>query len=196
MMLKTRKQMKEKTCSVCKSSFIPKRMGQKVCSLFCAGAYAKAQRVKEARKIILKEIRERRKRIKTRSDFVKEAQGEVNAYIRARDAGKPCISCGTPLSFKSVGGNFDAGHYRSRGAAPHLRFDERNIYGQCKRCNRYLGGNVAAMRLGMIERIGLGAVEALEADNEPRKYTIDELIEIKRAFRKKRREIEKMKDAA
>ena len=57
----------------------------------------------------------------------------VNKYIRLRDVGKECISCGTPLVAEQLGGGFDVGHYRSRGAAPHLRFYTLNIHGQCKK---------------------------------------------------------------
>jgi hypothetical protein len=37
-------------------------------------------------------------------------------------------------------------------------------------------------RLGLIARIGLEAVEALESDQEPRKYTIDDLKAIKTKY--------------
>ena len=122
-------------------------------------------------------------------ELTREAQTACNAYIRVRDNGKPCISCGVPLSADGVGGGFDAGHFRSRGAAPHLRFHEHNIAGQCKRCNRYMAGNVSAMRVGLINRYGLEAVEALENDNSTHKWTRDELREIRDTYRRKLREI-------
>ena len=84
-----------------------------------------------------------------------------------------------------------AGHYRSRGSAPHLRFNEDNVHAQRKQCNRYGSGNVVGYRLGLIERIGLEAVEALEADNAPRKYTAEDLKAIKADYTRKARELEK-----
>ncbi len=44
---------------------------------------------------------------------------------------KNVFKSGTPLISEKLGGGFDAGHYRSRGAAPHLRFYTLNIHGQC-----------------------------------------------------------------
>ena len=128
-----------KKCKQCKASFVPNNPLQVVCSPLCALEYAKKKRIKEE----VKEIRDRKQAIKTLPDFKKEAEQACHAYVRARDEGKPCISCGTILTSEGIGGGFDAGHYRSRGAADHLRYDHaRNIFGQCKRCNRYLGGNV------------------------------------------------------
>ena len=46
----------------------------------------------------------------------------------------------------------------------------------------------------MIERIGLVAVEALEADNTPRKYSADDLRAIKATYQAKRLELEKKND--
>lgn len=74
--------------------------------------------------------------------------------------------------------------------APHLRFSEQNVHAQRKQCNRYGAGNVVGYRLGLIERIGLAAVEALEADNAPRKYTADDLRGIKAEYARKARELE------
>lgn len=114
-----------------------------------------------------------------------EAQAAFNAFIRARDADQPCISSGRPLQQEAAGGGFDAGHYRSIGSAPHLRFHEDNVHGQTKQDNRYLAGNAVDYRFGLIARIGLEAVEALEADNSYRKWSIDDLKAIKALYREK-----------
>lgn len=185
--------MKPKKCRVCKAEFAPQRMGQKVCSPICALALAKSERANKERKQALMARRETRQRLEAMKglpQLIREAQTAFNAYIRARDNGKPCISCGTPLNNEGHGGGFDAGHFRSRGAAPHLRFHEHNIAGQCKRCNRHMAGNVSAMRIGLIGRYGLEAVEALENDNSTHKWTRDELIAIRRHYIAKRKEIE------
>ena len=96
-----------------------------------------------------------------------------------------------PMGDGVHGGAVDAGHYRSRGSAPHLRFNEDNVHAQRKQCNRYGSGNVVGYHLGLIERIGLVAVEALEADNAPRKYSADDLRAIKADYTRKARELEK-----
>ncbi len=175
-----------KKCKQCKASFVPNNPLQVVCSPLCALEYAKKKRIKEE----VKQVRERKQAIKTLPDFKKEAEQACHAYVRARDEGKPCISCDTTLTSDGLGGGFDAGHYRSRGAADHLRYDHaRNIFGQCKRCNRYLGGNVAAMRVGMVSRIGIEQVEALESDNTAHKWTRDELIGLTKQFKEMLREL-------
>ena len=135
--------------------------------------------------------RVRKERLKTRRDWEKEAQAAFNAYIRARDKDKPCICCGQPLSVGDVGGSYDCGHYRSTGSAPHLRFHEDNAHAQRKQCNRWGAGRAVDYRLGLIQRIGLERVEALEADQEPRKYTADELRAIRDLYRAKLRELVK-----
>jgi hypothetical protein len=76
----------------------------------------------------------------------------------------------------------DAGHYRSVGSAPHLRFDEKNCHAQKKYCNNYLAGNHVAYRAGLIQRIGLREVELLEADQCIRKYTREGLIELAKHY--------------
>lgn len=143
-------------------------------------------------KVERKKDRERKEKIKTRSDYMKEAQIEFNKYIRSRDEGKPCISCGTPLVSGVHGGGFDSGHFRSRGSAPHLAFDERNAHGQCKRCNRYLSGNISKYRIGLVGRIGADRVVELESDNEPKHYTKEDLINIRDTYRAKTRELKKL----
>lgn len=84
----------------------------------------------------------------------------------------------------------DCSHYRSVGAAPHLRFNLHNAAAACVKCNRYLGGNIAALRVGLIERIGLEKVEAVEADNNVRKFDIEYLKRVKRIFTKKANRVE------
>ena len=95
-----------------------------------------------------------------------------------------------PLESDSIGGCFDAGHYRSVGSAPHLRFDERNVHGQRKQCNRYGSGRAVDYRVGLIQRIGLEVVEALEADQQPKHYSIEDLIELRDKYRAKKKAIE------
>jgi len=165
---------------------------QRVCSGDCAISLAVSTRGKAEKVAKVKERKAdkvKRETLKTRGDWVKEAQIEFNKYVRLRDAGKGCISCGSACGESSVGGSGDAGHFRSRGSAPHLRFDERNCHLQCKRCNRYLSGNVADYRVGLVGRIGIDVVVALEADQEPRRHTVDELKAIKAKYAALTREL-------
>jgi len=141
-----------------------------------------------------KETKAKLDAMQTKPQLVKKAQSAFNAFVRARDAGKPCISCGKPLGTEP--NSYDCGHYRSVGSAPHMRFVEDNAHGQCKHCNNYLAGNHVAYRQGLIERIGLARVEQIEADNTLRKYTREGLIEIARYYREKARSIRLQVDIA
>lgn len=192
------KRVKPRRCRnrECRKSFVPTRPMQTVCCPSCALQLIEKRKAKQAeqkQKAERKEIKARKEKLKTRRDWINEAQTAVNAFVRYRDKDKPCICCGQPLGAVSgdeTGGVFDAGHYRSTGSAPHLRFDaERNIHGQTKQCNRYGGGRAVDYRIGLIARIGLPAVEALEEDNTPRKWSIDELRAIRDMYRAKLKEL-------
>lgn len=188
-----RKPPKPKPCKVCKKVFTPHQwlLRAVVCSPNCAQSLALSVRAKEEKKRQVIEKRADREKLKRRADHLKDAQAAFNAYIRGRDrlAGYPCISSGRPLDWS--GNMVDAGHYRSTGAAPHLRFNEDNCHAQSKHDNQYLAGNAVDYRIGLIARIGLERVEALEADQTPRKYTVDDLKAIKAEYRRKARELEK-----
>ncbi|WP_236233671.1 recombination protein NinG [Pseudomonas tohonis] len=185
---------KQPKCAHCREPFTRTRPFQNWCSPECGVALARkkqAQERKSLEQLERKELQVRKKALKRRNDYMREAQQAFNAYIRERDriAGHPCISSGRPLDWS--GNNVDAGHYRSVGAAPHLRFDERNCHAQRKLDNRYLSGNAVDYRVGLIARIGLAAVEELEADQSVRKYTIEDLKAIKAHYRAKVRELKK-----
>lgn len=176
---------RKRKCAICKEHFQPRSAWAKVCKPECAQALAESVRKAQERK----QDRERKQALKTKRDYVKEAQIAFNGYIRARDADKSCICCNAPLQIEAVGGGFDCGHYRSVGSAPHLRFDEDNAHGQTKQCNRYGGGRAVDYRIGLIARIGLSSVERLESYQTPRHYSIDELKAIRDLCRAKLREL-------
>lgn len=133
----------------------------------------------------------RKAKLKKRSEYIEDVKIQFNKWVRLRDYGKTCISCESILGDTLLGGAYDAGHYRSVGSAKHLRFDERNVHGQCKKCNRWGSGMAVDYRRGLVNRIGLAEVEALEADQAPRKYTIDDLIELKRIYSERVKQLEK-----
>ncbi|WP_409072269.1 recombination protein NinG, partial [Klebsiella quasipneumoniae] len=152
------------------------------------------QRVSLGRNDLLIRTFPKRESFKTKAQWDKEAQSAFNRYIRIRDEGKPCVSCGSPLIGKSnylTGSAIDASHYRSRGAASHLKFNVFNVHSACTRCNRQLSGNAVEYRIHLIERIGLDRVERLEADNEPRRFDIPYLQRIKSIFTRRARALEK-----
>lgn len=186
---------KPRKCRVCKADFQPSKPLQNVCGPECAIKQAQAKRAKAERIAAIEDrkvIKAKLESMKTRPQLVKALGIEFRAYVRVRDEGKPCISCDKPLiNTGKLGGDYDAGHYRSVGSAKHLEFDERNVHGQCKYCNNTLKSNPQGYRPRLIERIGLDAVLALEADQEDRKYSKDDLRNMRLYYIAKRKELTK-----
>lgn len=197
------KEVKQKTCKACGTKFKPHLSTQKACSVRCALDMAPAN-LDRARKAIEQreraQLKARKEKLKSRSDYIQEAEKAVRDYRRTYELsiGSGCISCGESQEAIlaeqgwKTGGAFDAGHFLSKGARPELRMEPKNIWLQCKGCNAgsfkfaRKGATVSeGFRAGLIERIGLEEVEALEADHTPRKYTIEELQAIKSEYREK-----------
>lgn len=197
-----------RTCKICKTKFTATFENVWWCCPEHGAIYAIELRTKEKVKAEAKRIKAqheaekegrqrrqaKRESFKTKSQWDKEAQSAFNRYIRIRDEGKPCVSCGRPLVGKSnylTGSAIDASHYRSRGAASHLKFNVFNVHSACTRCNRQLSGNAVEFRIRLIDRIGLERVERLESDNEPRRFDIQYLQRIKSIFTRRARQLEK-----
>ena len=176
--------LKPKKCKVCSDSFEPRSSWQKTCNnIQCAIKLTVDSRHNKEKK----ELAVRKEAIKTRSEHLKDTQNVFNAYIRARDHHLPCISCG-----RFHGGQYHAGHYLAVGSHPEIRFDELNVNKQCSVCNNYLSGNQIEYRRGLIEKIGHDNVDLLESKHESKKYTIEEILEIKSIYRLKLKEIKNM----
>lgn len=186
--------MKPGKCKSCGSCFERVRAMQVACSPLCALDIARAKRERaetKQRQAERKKDRQKREENKTIPVLKKETTNAFNRYIRLRDRGRDCICCGKPLVYGVGGGAVDAGHYRSTGSADHLRYVEDNCHAQRADCNRYGAGRAVDYRIGLIARIGIERVEALEANNTPIKWTREILQEIKATYRAKARELEK-----
>jgi hypothetical protein len=169
-----------KKCKACGISYITTRPLQKACSLPCAIKLGKQKTAQDEKK----QDRIKRESLKTRSQWIKDAQAAFNQYIRARDAYEPCISCQ-----QSSGAKMNAGHYLSTGARPELRFNELNCHKQCEKCNSWLSGNAVMYRKNLLNKIGVKAVEALEGNHEPKHYSIEDLKAIKREYTENARQL-------
>ncbi|WP_338508703.1 recombination protein NinG [Pseudomonas poae] len=187
-----RKPAKPKKCRVatCRASFVPSRMGQAVCSPACAIIDAPRHEPK-ARKALAdierKDIKVRKEKLKSRADHLKDTQHAFNAWIRARDAGQPCISCGTTADVQ-----YCAGHYRTTGSCPELRFEPLNVHLQCnKNCNLSKSGNILGYRPRLLEKIGAEKLAWIEGPHEAKKYTVEELKAITAEYRAKTKELKK-----
>ncbi|WP_313447358.1 recombination protein NinG [Pseudomonas sp.] len=192
------KQRRQKACGnpACGAKFTPMQLGQKVCGWQCGLAIAKEPANQQvARKAIAqrdrREIQVRREKLKSRSEHMREAQALFNEFIRLRDAGQPCISCDSVPSDHDLitGSRWDAGHYRSVGACPELRFEPLNVHRQCVKCNRNLSGNAVEYRIRLVKRIGADQVGWLEGPHKLQRLTIEDLQAIKALYRQKLKDL-------
>lgn len=183
---------KRRNCKSCKKTFKPTAFYEWWCGPECRDAVIRmaaekgrqsvAKKKMEDLKVERKVWRERKEKLKTKSDWAKEAQIAVNRFVFWRDYGQPCIACGCQLNYGVRGGAVDASHYRSRGTASHLRYNTFNIHAGCVRCNREQSGNLVPFRKHLIEKIGIERVERLEDDNNPRRFSIEYLKRVKSLF--------------
>jgi hypothetical protein len=158
-------------CKNCKDKFTPKTFLQKFCmekpecvEIFVSEVKAKQWKKKKA---------EMKKELMTLSDYSNALQVVFNKWIRKRDEGLPCISCGT------LNGKRDCGHFYSVGNYPSVRFDEENCAAQCVHCNQFRGGNIHDYRVALYIKLGKEKFEALEKRaHESRKYSIPEIKEM------------------
>jgi hypothetical protein len=186
------KEVKAKKCKnpACGMSFKPSfSTAQKVCSWGC-GLAIKDVNQEKARKTLAqierKEIRARKEKLKSRADHMRETQVVFNEWIRLRDAALPCVSCG-----RHHEGQYHAGHYRTVGANPELRFEPLNVWKQCAPCNNHKSGDIVNYRIELVKRIGADKVDWLEGPHEPKRYTIEEIKTIKADYRAKTRELKR-----
>lgn len=190
---------KPRTCPICSTEYIPRSSLQKVCHNYkCAIAFNKQRDAENAAREQRKREKEARAKWRERKAEVKPikhwedlTQRVVNDYIRERDRDLPCISCGTWTTVQ-----WEAGHFRSRGKASHLRYHEDNIHAQCHHCNVHLSGNQQQYRINLIAKIGAERVEALENNNTPHRYTREELDAIRKRYRALLRELVRARQEA
>ncbi|MFJ2456828.1 recombination protein NinG [Pseudomonas protegens] len=190
----TAKQPRPKKCKnpACGALFIPTFSStQKVCSWACGLAIKEVNQDK-ARKSLAQversEIKVRKEKLKSRADHAKEAQAVINRYVRLRDAHLGCISCDKPASW---GGQWHCSHFRSVGAAAHLRFNLWNMNKSCSQCNAHLSGNIMAYRPRLVAKIGAEKVDWLERNQDLVRHEISYLKRLKAVFTKKVKRLEK-----
>lgn len=160
------------------------------CSLDHAVQYAIKNKLKGKNKIEKDFNKEtaRKKRefrasdLKTRKKYAIIA---CHAYIRERDKEKGCITCGRSL----IGVKFDAGHFL-KATNSYTKFMEKNIHGQCVRCNQYKGGEESIYRDRILEIYGVKTLRALErCKSRAVKRTADDYKKIEEYYKQKLKEL-------
>jgi 5-methylcytosine-specific restriction endonuclease McrA len=188
-MLASVKVRKAKKCRVaaCGALFVPMRLGQAVCSPACAIKDAPANRDKAHKALAdvgRREIKVRKEKLKSRGDHLADTQKAFNAWIRERDMGLPCVSCG-----RHHDGQWQAGHFKSVGGHPALRYEPLNVWRQCAPCNTHKSGDLLNYRVELVRRIGEDKVLWLEGPHAPKKYTVEELKAMTADYRARVRDL-------
>ena len=183
---------REKKCRVCTTLFLPSRPLQVACCPDCAQTLARRNREKAEKRAATIERQKTRaalEALKSRADWLREAQAAVNRYVRLRDNDKGCVSCDRPATWD---GQWHASHFRSVGAASAVRFNLWNIHKACSVCNHHLSGNLAAYRPRLVALIGQERVDWLDSQNQVVRHDIEYLKKIKRVFSKRANRIARM----
>ncbi len=179
----TRKPIKRK-CSQCATRFVQVSSLHDACSLHCAIKKAEklqAKRIAMQQKTERKEIRDRKEKLKTRSDWMSDVEKLVNMYVRLRDAKDGCISCDKGPNWY---GQWHASHFLSVGSCGAMRFNTWNIHKACSVCNNFLSGNIGAYEPRLRQKIGDNKVDLLKLHPRSRTYSIEELQRYKLVFKK------------
>jgi hypothetical protein len=128
-----------------------------------------------------------KKKTKTLPKLKADLQVIFNSYIRKRDEGKPCISCGEHKTLQ-------AGHFYSVRMYDGLRFHEDNVHGECAGCNAFDDMHLLSYASNLIDRIGEQKYSDLKymahlykADGH--KWTRSDLIELTEEYKTKLKEL-------
>ena len=170
--------VKKKKCVSCGDEFEPRNIGNttirtKRC-LACIG-------IQNLSKIKQDKVKKKKIKLMTTQDWLKIAQTHFNHYIRLRDKGNPCVSCGNEIK-----GVTHASHYLSSGGHSSTRFNEDNTNSCCFKCNVMLSSNAIEYRRRLIEKIGIERVEHIEKlSQEHKRWELSEIQEIIRIYKEK-----------
>jgi|TARA_R110002020_G_scaffold34108_7_gene104129 NAD-dependent SIR2 family protein deacetylase len=107
------------------------------------------------------------------SEYVRVKHSDGNGYCS-------CITCDKKFHYK----NIDAGHFVSRR---HIltRYDEMNVFPQCKYCNRFLNGLQYEYGKALDSRFGKGTADKIIAKSKANERLETEKLNEMFAFYKK-----------
>jgi 5-methylcytosine-specific restriction endonuclease McrA len=94
-----------------------------------------------------------------------DLRANFNEYIRLRDW-PACYSCGRDVSIgqRGIGPKYVAGHFYPKDEwGDALEFNEKNVHGQCQRCNTHRHGNLAPYARRLVQDFGPAIFETLAA---------------------------------
>ena len=147
--------MKPRKCKSCQKEYTPTKQAQPKC-LPCIQQAEKDKKFQSLKKQLKKPL----KQVKKPKPKIDPKWKKIADFVKLRDAGKPCISCG------KFAGKYEAGHFISRATCKALYYEPRNIHAQCWQCNnnhQKQQETYINFRNGLISRYGIEYVEWLES---------------------------------
>jgi len=176
---------RKRTCSApgCVERFTPFTSFTKWCSPECGVSVALAN----VAKIKAKELtKTRSENHKSKREFLendkrhvgKQARAYLHRWVKWRDRGLPCCACGNSMDHLPESARH-ASHYRPAGMNAAIKYDGINVHMCCSRCNSQLSGNPVEYRVRLIDKIGAEKVEWLDNQNHVKRWTIEELRDIR-----------------
>ena len=114
-------------------------------------------------------------------------------YIRLRDADGNgeirCCSCGKPVFWKES----DAGHFIPRKHRK-TRYHEKNVWAQCRACNRFDDGNPAGYAKFLVEKFGLQILDdLLKVSRGSTRWTQFEINNMRDKFKQRAKDLANQK---
>lgn len=92
------------------------------------------------------------------SSYKKKLDALFSQFIRLRDDGKGCYTCGVMKPWKEL----QCGHFTPRQYLS-LRYDETNCHSQCYACNMLYNGQPSAYAVRLKKEYGDDIIEKLES---------------------------------
>jgi hypothetical protein len=171
---------------------MPRLTTQPCCYKYdCQVTYATAHALKSQEKRVKadrKETRERKEKLKSRTQWFNECKAIAQKIARIRDRHEGCISCEKTQHWS---GQWHGSHFRPAGNFKSVALNLLNIHKACSECNGYKSGNLIPYQDKLILKIGLERVEWLKAQQQPHTFSIDYLKKYKRVMGKWLRRIER-----
>ena len=191
----------KRRCKACKEYAIPRGTDPRVkwCSDPCKDKVIAAalEKARETQRKQARRAQNQEKRARKLNDLPHQktlTRLAFNKMIRLLDAGQLCISCGKEV----CGSRFEAGHFKSVGSHPELRYDPRNCYLQGSGCNQATSSrrrsNLTVSKeyeQRLRDKMGDELVDWLNGPHEPKHYTCDDLRELRAVFNEEVRRLER-----
>lgn len=119
--------------------------------------------------------KKKKKKLLPFPSLVKKADRVFRAWIRLRDKGKPCCTCGSYDNYIHAGHFVKRNHYK-------VRWHPDNVHGQCVICNYYLGGNEAEYSRFIINTYGIERFNWLMEQKGPIKLSREHVQRVIEAY--------------